>query len=110
MESPEEPLLRIGNHAKGNLKLVFEGCGFLRGPQPDEHHPSTETLESVCFLTQLRHLISAERSPVMAQENQHQRSAFPEAAEARDRVVPQHDLLIPDFLYIFRHRVSLLTC
>ncbi len=73
MESPEEPLLWIGNHAKGNLKLVFEGCGFLRGSQTDEHHPGTESVKVVFLLTQLRHLIPAEGSPVMAQENQHQR-------------------------------------
>ena len=109
MEGLEEPLLRIGDHGKRNVKLLFEGRGFLRCSQPDEHHPGTEPLKSICFLTQLRHLIPAEGSPVMAQENQYQRSAFPEAAEARNRVVPQHHFLIPDFRCIFRHRVSLFT-
>jgi hypothetical protein len=44
----------------------------LRRSQPDEHHPGAEPLKLVFLLTQLRHLLSAEGSPVMAQENQHQ--------------------------------------
>ena len=79
MEGPEESLMRIGNHAKWDLKLCFERCGFLRGSQADEHHPGIESAKMVFLLTQLRHLIPAEGSPVMAQENQHQRPAFPEA-------------------------------
>ena len=91
--------MRIGNHGKGNLKLVFERSGFLRSPQADEDDPGTEPLKPVFLLAQLRHLLSAEGSPVMAQKNQHQRPVFPEPTEPRDRIVPQHHLLIPDFGY-----------
>jgi hypothetical protein len=85
------------------MELRLESRGFLDRPQADEYDAGTKLLKLFFFTAQLRHLLTAERSPVMAQENQHQRPFLPEPADTGDGVVPQHHLLVFDAVHIDRH-------
>ena len=84
----EKPFLRVGNNRKRNFELRLESRGFLDRPQADEYDAGTKLLKLFFFTAQLRHLLTAERSPVMAQENQHQRPFLPEPADTGDGIVP----------------------
>jgi hypothetical protein len=88
LERRKKAFLWIGNHRKRDIKTLLESCRFLTIAESDEHHPGTQTVKRFFVAAQLRHLIPAERSPVMSQKDQHQRSLRPEAAQAGGCFVP----------------------
>ena len=63
------------------MELRLESRCFLDRPQADQYDAGAQLLKLFFFPAQLRHLLTAERSPVIAQENQHQRPFLPEPAE-----------------------------
>jgi hypothetical protein len=85
------------------MELRPESRGFLDRTQTDEYDAGPQLLKLFFFPAQLRHLLTAERSPVMAEKNQHQWPFVPEPAETGDGVVPQHHLLVFDAIHIDRH-------
>jgi hypothetical protein len=81
----EKPFVRVCNHGEGDIEPFFE-CGRLFDTaQPDKHHCRTQAVKRFFFAAQLRHLLATERSAVMPQKNQHQRTFLPEVAQQRTR-------------------------
>lgn len=97
IERREKPLLGIGNHGKGDVEALLEGRCLLTTSESDEHHLSAQPAECLFVATQLRYLMPAERSPIVPQKDQDQRSPRPEAAETGGCFIPQLDVLVSDF-------------
>jgi hypothetical protein len=99
----EKPFFRVGNHGKGDIELFFECRRLFDAAQPDKHHCRTQAVKGIFFAAQLRHLLAAERSAIMPQKNQHQRTFLPEVAQQRPRTIPQLNLLFADGTHIEIH-------
>ena len=69
--------LLVNQERESDPTLCPEGLGIVQITQPDGGQPSTFALECLFVITQLRDMLAAEDSAVVAKECNHRRSAGP---------------------------------
>jgi len=87
---------------------MFEkGRRFLRCAHAHQNHPAAGLLKLRDFPAQLRHLLTAERSPQVAQEHEHNGLIFPQIAERTFRPVRKPHLAFDSLLIAPVHHHNL---
>ena len=72
----------VDQQGEGDPGLLAEAAGVGGAAQPDGGKGGAGFLDLRLVVAQLRDMVAAEDSPVVAQHDQHRRSCFPQGAEA----------------------------